>query len=96
MKIKYLGDHEREFIPATGARPFVATPGDVVEVDEETAESLLDQPAWFEAAEASVAPRNAEVRAWANEQNIEVPARGKVPDDVVAAYVAAQEAKETD
>lgn len=49
MKIKYLGDHEREFIPATGARPFVANAGDVVEVDDETAASLLDQPVWFEA-----------------------------------------------
>lgn len=48
MKIKYVGDHEREFIPATGARPFVATPGDEIEVDEESAASLLDQPVWFE------------------------------------------------
>lgn len=48
MKIKFIGDHQREVIPATGARPFVVDPGDVVDVDEATAGSLLDQPVWFE------------------------------------------------
>lgn len=36
------------------------------------------------------APEAKAVRAWAREEGIDVPARGKVPDDVVAAYQAAQ------
>jgi len=31
------------------------------------------------------------VRAWARKHDLEVPARGKVPDELVAAYLAAQE-----
>lgn len=35
-------------------------------------------------------PRPAEVRAWAKETGVEVPEKGKIPDDVVEAYKAAQ------
>lgn len=41
--------------------------------------------------DSSGSPSAKEVRAWAREQDIEVPSRGKIPDDVVAAYRAAQE-----
>ena len=34
-------------------------------------------------------PTNAEVRAWARDQGIDVPARGRVPDDLVEQYLAA-------
>lgn len=34
-------------------------------------------------------PSAKDVRAWAVDQGIDVPARGKVPDDVVEAYQAA-------
>lgn len=36
------------------------------------------------------APTTREVRAWAKEQGIDVPARGRVPDSVFDAYQAAQ------
>lgn len=60
----------------------------------------LDYPA--PAAEASTrdngpkvdnaGPTPKDVRSWAREQGIDVPARGKVPDDVVDRYKAAQDA----
>jgi hypothetical protein len=36
---------------------------------------------------------DAEIRKWAREQDIEVPARGKISDDVRAAYKARNKAK---
>jgi hypothetical protein len=36
------------------------------------------------------APTNKAVRAWAKAEGIDVPARGKIADDVVAQYEAAQ------
>lgn len=39
----------------------------------------------------AAAPAPAEVRAWAAEQGIEVSAKGKLPADVVDAYVAAHQ-----
>ena len=36
------------------------------------------------------APTNKAVRAWAKAEGIDVPARGKIPDDVIAQYEAAQ------
>lgn len=36
------------------------------------------------------APDPAAVRAWAADNNVKVAAKGKVPEDVVAAYLAAQ------
>jgi hypothetical protein len=35
-------------------------------------------------------PTQAEVRTWAKEQGIDVPARGRIADDVVARYVSAR------
>lgn len=40
---------------------------------------------------AAAKPAPKAIRAWARERGIEVPARGTLPDDVVAAYQAAQE-----
>jgi hypothetical protein len=40
-------------------------------------------------ASAAVKPTNKAVRAWARETGTPVPARGPLPDDVVAAYIAA-------
>ena len=37
------------------------------------------------------APRPAEVRAWAREQGIDVPARGKVPPEIIERYLEARE-----
>lgn len=37
------------------------------------------------------APRPAEVRAWAREQGIDVPARGKLPPEIVERYLEARE-----
>lgn len=34
-------------------------------------------------------PKRADVRAWAKEQGIDVPAKGKIPDDVVDRYLEA-------
>lgn len=45
-----------------------------------------------EALTAPYRPTHAEVRAWANEQGIEVSAVGRVPDAVVESYVKAREA----
>lgn len=42
-------------------------------------------------ADAAPAMKPADVRAWAREQGIDVPARGKLPDEVIAAYQAAQQ-----
>ena len=39
-----------------------------------------------------VAPAPKDVRAWAKAEGIEVPARGPLPETVVAQYMAAQEA----
>ena len=36
-------------------------------------------------------PKPADVRAWAAEQNLAVPARGRIPDDVLEQYRAAQD-----
>lgn len=57
MKVRYIGARRRDVVPATGAREFTVNSGDVVEVDDKTAASLLDQPRWFEAAPA---PKKAE------------------------------------
>lgn len=39
------------------------------------------------------APSAAKVRAWAKAEGLDVPARGPMPDDVIAAYQAAQAAQ---
>jgi len=41
-------------------------------------------------ADGSEGPSARAVRAWAREHDLEVPARGRVPDELVAAYLAAQ------
>ena len=51
----------------------------------------IDFPAPEDAAPSAAAPSTKAVRAWARESGIEVPARGPLPDDVVATYLAAQE-----
>ncbi len=38
-------------------------------------------------SEEKPTPKLADVRAWAKEQGIDVPARGKVPDDVLDQYL---------
>jgi hypothetical protein len=53
----------------------------------------LDYPAPTPEPVASAEePAPKDVRAWARDQGIDVPARGKVPDDVVEQYKAAQDA----
>lgn len=47
-------------------------------------------PAPAPAVVAEVVPSPKDVRAWAAEAGVEVPARGKLPDDVIAAYQAAR------
>ena len=51
-------------------------------------------PVEFDVAAPVVAapdvPSAKDVRAWAAGQDIDVPARGKIPDEVVAAYQAAR------
>lgn len=53
MKIKFVGRRARDVVPATGARGFMVRPGEVVEVDEATGRSLLQQPLWFVEAPAA-------------------------------------------
>lgn len=52
MKIKYIGVRARDVEPtsATGGRPFHVEPGQVVDVDDKTAQSLLDQTGKWEKA----------------------------------------------
>lgn len=42
------------------------------------------------AADDEPKPKAADVRAWAKEQGLDVPAKGKLPDELVEAYRAAQ------
>lgn len=78
MKIKYIGRRTRDVVPATGAREFTVSSGDVVEVDDKTGRSLLDQPAWFERAySGSRTVTNgtvAELKAFAAEFSIDLGA----------------------
>jgi hypothetical protein len=48
-------------------------------------------PEWerVEAAPAPTGPKPADVRAWARDQGIDVPVRGKLPVELVSRYVAA-------
>lgn len=50
MKIKFIGDREREVAPA-GRDSFTVVPGAIVEADDELSESLLAQPRWWAAVE---------------------------------------------
>lgn len=53
MKLKFVGHRRRDVVPATGAREFPASPGDVIDVDDATAQSLLEQPRWFQPVKES-------------------------------------------
>lgn len=44
----------------------------------------------FGDADADASPAAKDVRAWAKANGVDVPAKGRIPDDVVAAYTAAQ------
>jgi hypothetical protein len=48
-------------------------------------------PEWerVEAAPAPTGPKPADVRAWARDQGIDVPVRGKLPVELVSRYVDA-------
>lgn len=59
MKIKYVWNRPREIIPATGAPEFVAEPGQVYEVDPETASSLLGQPKYWQKVEPQTEKKEA-------------------------------------
>lgn len=48
------------------------------------------EPAPAPATTDDAAPAPKDVRAWAAAEGIDVPARGKLPDDVIAAYQAAR------
>ncbi|WP_083924457.1 Lsr2 family DNA-binding protein [Nocardiopsis lucentensis] len=63
-------------------------------LETERAKARLASGGSATGAVASSEPSTAEVRAWAREHGYEVPARGKLPDDVVAAYKAAHEGGE--
>ncbi|BBB01070.1 hypothetical protein RVR_8313 [Actinacidiphila reveromycinica] len=47
------------------------------------------KPTASEPASAAAQPAAKDVRAWAKDNSVEVPARGAIPEDVMAQYVAA-------
>lgn len=49
----------------------------------------FDEPSPAEQTGPAPKPSNAEVRAWARKQGMDVPARGPVPADLVDGYIAA-------
>lgn len=59
--------------------------------DEPEGEAETEPASPADTADTPSAPAPKDVRAWAAEQGIEVPARGKLPQDVVDAYTAAQQ-----
>lgn len=93
MKIKYIGNRRREIATARG---IVVEPGEVFEVGEKLGASLLRQRRKFVSTDDDP-PTDIDakvVRQWARDNKIDVPARGRIPDDVVAAYRQAIEQKE--
>ena len=52
MRVKYIGDHAREVAPAYHPG-FDVEPGQVVDVPDELAASLLEQTDWWMLAPAS-------------------------------------------
>ena len=90
------GASVRQFAPPRTPAEVLRSRGKLGPYTEAKVETFTAAPEATVTDPAADMPKPADVRAWAKSAGLDVPARGKLPADVVEAYKQAQPADEHD